>query len=119
MKTSRSYILSVIVAIKTAMPFRIQCYRFATILTTIFPDAVIYYNGEHCITRIDQRFYDIDGYVGFARAKDFIPLDEYGIDIKKTLQIAKRGYYEEKMIHYLNINLSKSTIHYEESILNH
>jgi hypothetical protein len=40
-----------------------SCYRFYLILRQVYPDAVAYYDGDHVITRIDDRYYDISGEV--------------------------------------------------------
>ena len=39
------------------------CYGFFRILKTAFPEAVAYYNSDHIITRIDEKYYDITGEV--------------------------------------------------------
>jgi hypothetical protein len=39
------------------------CYQFFLILQSRFPSAVPYYDGDHVITCIDGKFYDITGQV--------------------------------------------------------
>ncbi len=40
-----------------------SCYQFFQILKTVFPDAIAYYDQNHVITLIDNKFYDITGEV--------------------------------------------------------
>lgn len=40
-----------------------SCYHFYLILKQVFPDAQAYYDSDHVITKIDDRFYDITGEV--------------------------------------------------------
>lgn len=41
------------------------CYQFYKILKIFFPQAECYYDGSHVFTKINQRYYDIDGENGF------------------------------------------------------
>lgn len=42
-----------------------QCYSFHLILRSVYKDAQAYYNGWHVYTKIDDKFYDIQGvYLG-------------------------------------------------------
>lgn len=38
-----------------------SCYHFYLILKEVFPDAECWYDQDHVITKIDNRFYDITG----------------------------------------------------------
>lgn len=38
-----------------------SCYHFYLILKQVFPNAVPYYDEDHIITKIDDKFYDITG----------------------------------------------------------
>ena len=60
------------------------CYKFYLILKEVFPDAVGYYNGDHVITKINGKFYDIDGNVTGDISGNY-------------LQIGQRDYPEEFM----------------------
>lgn len=40
-----------------------SCYQFHLILKCLFPDALPYYNLDHIITRIGDKYYDITGEV--------------------------------------------------------
>lgn len=38
-----------------------SCYHFYLILKQVFPQALPYYDNDHIITKIDDKFYDITG----------------------------------------------------------
>lgn len=38
-----------------------SCYHFYLILKEVFPDAECYYDEDHVVTKIDDKFYDITG----------------------------------------------------------
>lgn len=40
-----------------------SCYQFFKILKLIFPDAQAYYDNDHIITKIGNKYYDITGEV--------------------------------------------------------
>jgi len=40
-----------------------SCYHFYLILKEVFPDAECWYDLDHVITKIDNRYYDITGEV--------------------------------------------------------
>ena len=63
-----------------------QCYLVALLLASQF-GGTIYYDSNHCVTLIDECFYDKTGvYLGSDMVKTtFLPLDEFGIHIKKAL----------------------------------
>jgi hypothetical protein len=106
MTEKQEYILAVITSIRTAMPFRIQCYRFANVLETIFPEGEIYYNSNHCITKIGDDFYDIDGLVKLDEDHRFKPLNStYGKRIVDLLKNAKEGYYKSRVLEYIDQNI--------------
>ncbi len=43
-----------------------SCYQFYKILKTVFPEAKAYYNVDHCITKISNKYYDITGEVEYT-----------------------------------------------------
>lgn len=64
-----------------------QCYLFALLLSTKF-GGTIYYDNNHCITKIGDKFYDRTGEypIDKVTANNFLPLSEYyGISIEKGL----------------------------------
>jgi hypothetical protein len=53
-----------------------SCFNFYLILRQVYPEAEAYYNIEHVITKIDDKFYDITGEVpsdGFAPLASYYP----------------------------------------------
>jgi hypothetical protein len=44
-----------------------SCYHFYLILKKVFPNAEAYYDIDHILTKIDNRFYDITGEVKEVR----------------------------------------------------
>ena len=49
-----------------------SCYHFYLILKEVFPDAECIYDGEHVLTRLDGKCYDITGLVSEPNgASDF------------------------------------------------
>ncbi len=44
-----------------------SCYQFYKILKVVFPNAVAYYDSNHVITRICNKYYDITGEVKIGR----------------------------------------------------
>ena len=61
------YILHVIETIRNSFDNSVEvytngkCYKFYLILKSIFPHANGYYNNDHVITRIQDKYYDITG----------------------------------------------------------
>lgn len=43
-----------------------NCYQFYLLLKMVFPEAEAYYDSNHVITKINGRFYDINGEVNCA-----------------------------------------------------
>jgi hypothetical protein len=66
-----------------------QCYLFAVLMCTYF-DAVIYYDHNHCVVQIGDWFFDRNGEYPVEEVikKNFLPLQNYGMDIEKTLMDA-------------------------------
>lgn len=64
-----------------------QCYLVAILLATKF-QGEIWYNHDHCITRVEDGFYDRHGNVGDRglSLKNYIPLD--GIEAEHRLIVA-------------------------------
>lgn len=50
-----------------------SCYHFYLILKQVFPDAIAYYDGDHVITKIDGKFYDITGEVAEGNGANASP----------------------------------------------
>lgn len=59
-----------------------QCYLVALLLASKHKGE-IYYNSNHCITLIGNIFYDKDGIA--TPSCNYLNLNEFGMDIKKTL----------------------------------
>jgi len=57
-----------------------SCYEFYLILKQVFPKAIAYYNEDHVITRIGNKYYDITGEV---KKEKHLILDE---DAKKRIK---------------------------------
>jgi len=51
-----------------------SCIRLSKVLAAIWPEAVCYYDQNHAITRIGDRYYDITGEV--QPTKNHVPLEE-------------------------------------------
>lgn len=47
-----------------------SCYQFYKILKCVFPDAIAYYDSNHVITKIGNKYYDINGEVEAIRHLD-------------------------------------------------
>lgn len=62
------------------------CYNLFVILRTVFPEAVPYYDKDHIITRIGNRYYDITGQV---KKKRHTPLTSYHTK-KDTVRMIKQ-----------------------------
>jgi len=66
---SHKQILKIIEEIRVSVPNAVQlftngkCLDFFFILNAIIPNAVAYYDGNHVITKIGDRYYDIIGEV--------------------------------------------------------
>lgn len=79
-------ILQEIALINKAFP-NPQCYLVALLLTSKFGGEV-HYDSNHCISFIGMCFYDKNGIVlgsEVVSGTTFLPLEEFGMDIKKTL----------------------------------
>ena len=68
-----------------------SCLNLYLILRNIFPEAVPYYNSDHIITKIDDRFYDIKGTV--LDNKNYIPYKNYG---KEMFKKSFKNLYKEQ-----------------------
>ena len=64
-----SYVLFFIETVRNSFPTAVEIYtngsryKFYLILKAVFPHAHAYYNSEHIITKIQDRYYDITGEV--------------------------------------------------------
>lgn len=56
-------------------PYSGGCYKFHLLLKSVFGGEG-YYDSDHIITKIGDKYYDIDGYA--IRTDRFIHFDEYG-----------------------------------------
>lgn len=90
--TKHREILNFITLIRESHPLMIKiytngsCLNFYLILRKLWPEAVPYFNIDHILTKIDDKFYDITG--------EIIDLDIYGCHIN-TYQ-PYREYYNNK-----------------------
>lgn len=66
------------------------CYKMYEILKMVFPESIAYYNVDHVMIKIDDRFYDINYTNGlddsWPELKSYLPLEEYGEDIIASLK---------------------------------
>lgn len=60
--------------LRHTFPVRPNCFHFAKLLTDIYPNSRIYYNSQHCITRIYDEYYDFDG---VADSTGYLPLSDF------------------------------------------
>jgi len=51
-----------------------SCYQFYLILKSIVPEAEAYYDSNHVITKINNRYYDVTGEVPLLT---HLPMEEY------------------------------------------
>lgn len=59
-----------------------SCYHFYKILKCVFPDAIAYYDMDHIITRIGDKYYDING--EYTDLKNYLPLTDYPNSLKQA-----------------------------------
>lgn len=52
-----------------------SCFQFYRILKCVFPQAIAYYNGDHIVSMIDGRMYDVNGEIECSSS--FLPLSDY------------------------------------------
>lgn len=67
------------------------CYMFFKILKSIFPEAELWTDQDHAITKIGKYFYDINGVV--YQHKEYEPISSYSKRYTKI--VLKRNYYEK------------------------
>jgi hypothetical protein len=78
--TKHRQILNFIASIRDAHPDMVKiytkgsCMNFFQTLRSIYPEAQVWYNGDHAITKIDKHFYDITGHVS---SKGYLPYHTY------------------------------------------
>ena len=53
-----------------------SCYNFFLIIKEVYPNAQCYYNEDHVITKLDNKYYDITGEVELGRHLPFCPTSE-------------------------------------------
>ena len=58
------------------------CFRFYLILKSVFPDAAAYYDMDHIITKIGDKYYDING--EYTDLKNYLPLTDYPNSLKQA-----------------------------------
>ena len=87
------------------------CYKFARLLRDLY-GGEIFYNNDHCITKIQDKFYDLfgeyeeDGIVRYFNEQrliefpisDFLPISKFNeAKVKKSFYISKNlSYYGQK-----------------------
>lgn len=72
-----------------------SCYNFHLILKEVFPDAVAYFEDEHIVSKIEDKFYDITGEV--EPQNEFILFEEVAElfqDLIKNNKFGITGYVE-------------------------
>ena len=75
----RRRVLALISAVRDSRPDSVEaytrggCFRFFLILRAVWPEAEAWYDGDHVVTRIGGRYYDIRGDVT-RKVKDAYPL---------------------------------------------
>jgi hypothetical protein len=74
-----------------------SCWNFYRILKSKYPEAKPYYDVNHIITKIDNRFYDITGVV--KNNKSYLPFD---------LKYWKKSVMKQKINFWENYNKSFS-----------
>ena len=70
-----------------------SCYQFYLILKQVYPNAVAYYENDHVVTKIDNKYYDITGEV----EGDFIQFSLMALFVKtdiKNNRFGITGYIE-------------------------
>ena len=69
------------------------CYQFFLFLKTLFPDAIPYmhYKKHHVITRIDNRYYDIDGEISDIDLADewYVPFTDDDYEMVKDWSFSR------------------------------
>lgn len=61
-----------------------SCLNFYLILSQVYPDAVVYYDCNHIITRIGDKYYDITGEV--ARGRHLLLQEIYRPDVSDRVK---------------------------------
>lgn len=56
-----------------------SCYHFYLILKEVFPDAEPYYDEDHIITKINDKFYDITGEVNKSTGRKYDRIPSYSL----------------------------------------
>lgn len=64
-----------------------SCYQFFKILNSIYPEAEACFKDNHIVSKIDGKYYDINGEIN----DDFIPLNEVDSEIIKSIVNNKYG----------------------------
>ena len=103
MQYSEERILEVITTIRESSPIAIQCHYFSLILQSIFPGSEEYYNSDHAITKIGNKFYDLNGVV--EHTERFLPLNAYGPNTIKALEQGQEWFYKGQVMRYLKDRL--------------
>lgn len=78
-------VLNTIEKLKEEYP-KPQCYLVASAISSVFP-ATIWYDNNHCITQVEEHFFDKRGLVDAEAMNDsdYIPLNMYGWDCQLRL----------------------------------
>ena len=70
-----------------------SCLNFHLILREVYPKAIAYYDFNHIITKIDNRFYDINGSV--LDNKKYVPFSQCFFSKKKSSRVFSQMYNEQ------------------------
>ena len=68
-------VLNYIDYLKSKIEKEPQCFLFALLLKVKFDNAILYYDNNHIITKIHDKYYDWNGVIEKGR---HIPFEDYG-----------------------------------------
>ena len=85
-----------------------SCFNFYMILKQVYSDAVPYYNGDHVITNIGRRFYDINGVVKDVEAYE--PLYQYYSMPSKVEKLINQLTSGEVRLQLLSVSGGQSNV---------
>jgi len=73
-----------------------SCYQFYLILKSIIPNAEAYYNSDHIITKIGERFYDIRGEI--INTGEYLYMKEHYPDTNLKPNKIRVEFFDEKIM---------------------
>jgi hypothetical protein len=96
-----------------------SCYKFFKILQSVFPNAEAYYNEFHTITKINNKFYDINGEYIISEQeanREWENNDKYAsLDIKKVKGfILVEDYYQKNWLKKIRIKVESKDLKFVE-----